>query len=394
MTAKRTTRVAVVYHSVALYREGIFRRLFGRASNPEYTLISGRTSNQKSIRLLDPSLAQKPLENGGLRWTLIRNFWIGQILIQPAILLLPFQRKWDCVVFLGNAYYLTTWIAAALCRLTGKRVLMWTHGYRSRETGRTAAIKNRFFKLAHGLILYGERGREALIEQGFSPDRLYVAYNSLNHDRHLALREKLSGSPSPAVALFPEKRPVIVWAGRFAPGKELPLLMRALVRLKQEKLFVNCLLIGEGPEKEDMEFLAKELGLTDIVHFAGAIYDEEELATHLLGCDLAVSPGPVGVFAIHAMSFGLPVLTCNDWQRQGPEAEAIIPGKTGDFFEAGDAGSLAKRIREWVGSDQEHEKRRSACLEQVDRYYNPDYQEKIISLAVAGVSAQSIADSD
>ena len=394
MKGKRTTRVAVVYHSVALYREGIFRRLFGRDSNPEYTLISGRTSNQKSIRLLDPSLAKTPLETGGLRWKLIRNFWIGQFLIQPAVLLLPFQRKWDCVVFLGNAYYLTTWIAAAFCRLTGKRVLMWTHGYRSRETGRTAAFKNRFFKLAHGLIIYGERGREALVEQGFSSDRLYVAYNALNHDRHLALREKLSGSPSPVVALFPEKRPVIVWAGRFAPGKELPVLLRAVAWLKKQKLPVNCLLIGEGPEKKDMESLVAELELADFVKFTAAVYDEEELATHLLGCDLAVSPGPVGVFTIHAMSFGLPVLTCNDWQRQGPEAEAIIPGKTGDFFATGEAGSLAKLIREWMGSDQDRKQQQTACLAQVDRYYNPEYQEKIISLAVAGASAHSIDDSD
>lgn len=379
--------VAVVYHSVAQYREAIFRRLFGRESKPEYTLFAGTTSNQSSLRLMDPCMANKSIEEGGLRWKVIRNFWIGQILIQPYLLLLPFQRKWDCVIFLGNAYYLTTWISAALCRLTGKRVLMWTHGYRSEETGWTAIFKNRFFRLAHGLILYGQRGKAALMKQGFSQDRLYVAYNSLQHDQHVQLREKYMDVQSVSEEFFDNRHPVLVWAGRFAEGKNLPVLLNAAKALLDSGHPVNLLLIGEGPLKADLERFSRELGIADHVKIPGAIYEEGELARILMGSDLAVSPGPVGIFAIHAQTFGLPVITCDDWNRQGPEAESIQEGVTGSFFTAGDPSALALEVVHWLEMNITRDSRRQACYDQVDQFYTPEYQERIIALAVAGGSA-------
>lgn len=385
MDTEKTTHVAVVYHSVALYREAIFRRLFGRVANPEYTLFAGLTSNQASLKLMDPEIAEKAVgEAGGWRWRIIRNFWIGQILIQPCVLLLPFQRKWDCVIFLGNAYYLTTWIAAALCRLTGKRVLMWTHGYRSEESGWTAILKNRFFKLAHGLILYGERGKTVLMKQGFPEDRLYVAYNCLDHEAHVAMRKHFAGTERIGNEFFGNDAPVLVWAGRFAPGKELEVLVNAVAMLRDKGRPVNTLLIGDGPERKAMEERVAELGLTDTIRMPGPIYDQEELARILMGSDLAVSPGPVGVFAIHAQTFGLPVITCDDWNRQGPEAESIQDGVTGAFFKAGDPAALADCLADWLGKPDERQARRKACTDQVDTFYTPSYQEQIIGLAVSG----------
>jgi glycosyltransferase involved in cell wall biosynthesis len=386
MPPEAIKHVAVVYHSVALYREAIFRKLFGRDTNPEYTLFAGTTSNQPTLKLVDPDIAGKAVDAGGWRWTVIRNFWIGQILIQPRILLLPFQRKWECVIFLGNAYYLTTWFSAALCRLLGKRVLMWTHGYRSEETGWTAFFKNRFFRLAHGLILYGNRGKAALIKQGFPEDRLYVAYNCLDHDAHLVLRKRLEGSPRIGSEFFGNENPVLVWAGRFAPGKELDILVRAVAELHAKGRRVNALLMGDGPERDRIASLCRELGVEQAVNMPGPIYDQDELARILMGCDLAVSPGPVGIFAIHAQTFGLPVLTCDAWSRQGPEAESIEEGVTGSFFKAGDPSSLATCIAEWIDKPGGREAVRQACYDKVDSIYTPSYQEQIIGLAVGGKS--------
>jgi glycosyltransferase involved in cell wall biosynthesis len=382
MDADRKTRVAVVYHSVALYREAIFRKLFGSNTDPEYTLFSGTTSNQATLKLVRSEIAHKTVDSGGWRWIIIRNFWIGQMLIQPGVLLLPFQRKWDCVIFLGNAYYLTTWLSAALCRLTGKRVLMWTHGYRSEKTGWTAIFKNSFFRLAHGLILYGERGKAAMRKQEFSENRLYVAYNCLDHEAHLALRHRFGSCERIAMEQFGNERPVIIWAGRFEKGKALPVLIQAVGELVARENPVNALLIGDGPERAFIEKMTKDMGLSDFVRLPGPIYEQEELARLLMGSDLAVSPGPVGLFAIHAQTFGLPIVTCDAWERQGPEAESIKEGVTGSFFKSGDASSLASSIAYWLGRQRERE----ACYHQVDQFYTPAAVEKIITLAVSGKS--------
>lgn len=378
------TRVAVVYHSVAVYRRAIFNRLFGKVSNPEYTLFAGKSSNQASLKLVDPGLSERSVEEGGWRWKVIRNIWIGQILIQPRVLWIPFERKWDCVIFLGNPYYLTTWLAAILCRLSGKRVLMWTHGYRSERLGRRALLKNCFFRLAHGLILYGEGAKRVLLRLGFSSDRLYVGYNSLDHDAHLALRHQFADLPSLSVELFGNSAPVLIWVGRFMKEKEVDVLLRAIAVMKAANHPANLLLVGDGPEKEALAKLSNDLKVGKQVHFAGAVYDEVALAKLLIRCDIAVSPGPVGVFAILAQTFGLPVITSDKFDRQGPEVESIQDGITGGFFKAHDPSSLAEVLIRWLNDPRGGAVIRVACHHAVDDTYTPAYQEQILSLAVEG----------
>lgn len=379
--------VAVVYHSAASYRSGIFRRLFANGSR--YWLFSGTTSNQKSIRLMDSQLA-----GAQLQWTQIWNIWIGQFLIQPAVLLLPFERRWKCIIFLGNAYYLTTWIAAMLCRLTDKRVLMWTHGYRSPQHARRSAFKNAFFRLAHGLILYGRRGKQAMREQGFSEHSLYVGYNSLDYECHLTLRHRLIDEVSREAELqrcgIPQQAshlPTLIWVGRFVSDKRLPVLLDAVQRLRENGHDLNLILVGEGPERDSVRAYVEAAGTADSVYMPGAIYDEAALARLLLAVDLAISPGPVGVFAIHAMSFGLPVITCDDFRNQGPESEAIEPDTTGDFFRDGDAADLAAVILRWLENPASRKERQRACFEAIDRHYTPAAQESVIAAAVNAIPA-------
>lgn len=67
------------------------------------------------------------------------------------------------------------------------------------------------------------------------------------------------------------------------------------------------------------------------VWFYGSCYDEQTNAELIYNADMCVAPGNVGLTAIHAMTFGCPVITHSDFKWQMPEFEAIHPGKTGDF---------------------------------------------------------------
>ena len=85
-----------------------------------------------------------------------------------------------------------------------------------------------------------------------------------------------------------------------------------------------------------------------------------------------IMPGAAGLSVIHAMSFGLPVITSNK-QEHAPEIEAINPSITGDFFRDGFADDLAKKIKVW--KDRMNRNRhfhRSSCLEMVKNFYMPD----------------------
>ena len=61
----------------------------------------------------------------------------------------------------------------------------------------------------------------------------------------------------------------------------------------------------------------------------GETFDEAEISKLLNHADLCVSPGNVGLTAMHALAYGVPVATHNDFKNQMPEFEAITPGKTG-----------------------------------------------------------------
>lgn len=381
MNNEGSTMVAVVYHSAAHYREPVFSELFSRNFSPEFVLFCGTTSNHEGINLVNPSIARQPVEQGGWRWRIIRNFWFGEILFQPRILLLPFQRKWRCVIFLGNAYYSSTWISAAICRLFGKRVLMWTHGFRAEPVGFSGRLKLVFFKLAHGLILYGNNAKRILVRCGFRSETLYVAYNSLDHSGQCRLR-KPWGS---ITRMTCDEDHVLVWVGRFTVRKAIPVLLKALAILLDQKVNVRLVLVGDGPELEEMQRLSGQLGIQDHIEFRGAIYEETQLAEIMQEADLAISPGPIGLFAIHAQTYGLPVITSDDWAGHGPEVESIIEGITGNFFSAGDPVSLATVIRQWLFEPRNHEETHLLCQKNIDSRYTPRHQARIINDAVLGL---------
>lgn len=52
----------------------------------------------------------------------------------------------------------------------------------------------------------------------------------------------------------------------------------------------------------------------------------------IYNADLCVAPGNIGLTAMHAMMFGCPCISHNDFSWQMPEFEAIVPYKTGNFL--------------------------------------------------------------
>ncbi len=66
----RPANTSIVYHSFALYRQPIFRTLTDdyEQLGSELTLLSAAETNVPSIQLIDPSLADIPVRDGGFRW--------------------------------------------------------------------------------------------------------------------------------------------------------------------------------------------------------------------------------------------------------------------------------------------------------------------------------------
>lgn len=88
---------------------------------------------------------------------------------------------------------------------------------------------------------------------------------------------------------------------------------------------------------------------------------------------MCVSPGNVGLTAIHSLTYGTPVCTHDDMANQMPEAGAIEDGYNG-FFKKGSVDNLKKKIENWFSKDVDRRKLKEQCYEIVVEYYNPEYQ--------------------
>jgi glycosyltransferase involved in cell wall biosynthesis len=95
-----------------------------------------------------------------------------------------------------------------------------------------------------------------------------------------------------------------------------------------------------------------------------------------------VSPGKVGLTAIHALAYGTPVITHANFDVQRPEFEAILPGQTGDFFPEGDVDELAQVLTRWLDTPRSEDERRSAVAS-IEANYTPKRQVELIEAALS-----------
>src|SRR5690606_7625074 len=116
--------------------------------------------------------------------------------------------------------------------------------------------------LAHTVLVYGERAREIGRLEGFPEDRIRVIYNSLDYAESERILKKLeSGTVQPlAKSLFTEpERPLLICTARLTDLCKLDLLIMAAATLSRRGTPVNVLLVGDGPARERLEVLARNL---------------------------------------------------------------------------------------------------------------------------------------
>ena len=135
---------------------------------------------------------------------------------------------------------------------------------------------------------------------------------------------------------------------------------------------------------QQLQELTKVLKVEDCICFVGPCYDESELGRLFLSSDICVVPSAAGLSVMHAMAFGLPVITDNNFSRHGPEVEAVDEEVTGGFYQAGSLESLSDKVIEWgdkVQSDRDGVIKRS-CIEKVEKSYTAERQVQLICAAL------------
>jgi len=359
-------RLCLIYNYAQHYRSEIFR-LMDRELNCDF-VFGDRMGDVKKLDYSILGNFKKEVKN--------KKFLFKPLTYQKGVIKL-LREPYSKFIMLGDVHCISTWIMLVLIKIIRKKkIFLWSHGWYGRESLMKTLIKKVFFNMADGTFLYGNYARELMIKEGCKASKLFVIYNSLSYDAQVNLRRTLRLS-SIYNDHFRNDFFNLIFVGRLTGVKRLDLLLDSLAILESQSHFFNLTLIGDGIMNDYLKTKAKQLGLKR-VWFYGATYDEKELSELIFNADLCVSPGNVGLTAIHSMTYGTPVLTHNNFPYQMPEFEAIIDGVTGTFFEYENSISLADNIKRWFLISPERELIRKHCLDVVDSKYNPHVQIEIL----------------
>jgi glycosyltransferase involved in cell wall biosynthesis len=369
-------RVALFKNIVAHYRQALLREL-EKIPALDLHLFADTGAGSQAIPVVD--LAAHPKFHATRCRHILRATWQSGAVTQAAI------GRFDVYVFMGDASWLSTWVAALIARARGRRVLFWTHGWTRRDRGLKRLVRLSFYRLATGLLLYGEHGKRIGIESGFDPRRLHVIFNSLDFDQQQVMRASISEADigNTRRTLFGvDDAPVVLATARLTSVKRFDLLIKACALAQESRPGLRLLIVGDGPERAVLERIATDCAVP--VAFAGACYDEVTLARYFACANVTVSPGNVGLTCIHSLGYGVPVITHDDAEQQMPEFEAIVPGVTGALVCKDSVDALAAAIVEWTATSGIDPRTREACLNAIRERFHPRVQARLIGDAVLG----------
>lgn len=295
------------------------------------------------------------------------------------------RKDYHAFIMIGATRCLSLYVFLILKHLffRSKRVLLWTHGYYGKESwAEKTLFKRPLLRMADGLLLYGNYARKLMLKDGFSSKKTSTIHNSLAYTEQLRLRKTMK--PTHIYKdHFKNEFPVLVFLGRLTKVKQLDMIVDALKLLSDRGEFYNLVYVGDGIERIGLEEKVKDLGLQRQVWFYGACYDETRNAELIYNADVCVAPGNIGLTAIHALMFGCPAITHNDFKWQMPEFEAIHRGTTGDFFERNNTKDLADVVSRWIRNNAlRREEVRKACYREIDEQWNPAFQLEVMEKAI------------
>jgi glycosyltransferase involved in cell wall biosynthesis len=226
--------------------------------------------------------------------------------------------------------------------------------------------------------------RQYMTDLGVASERVSVIPNAADPD-HFSPQ-----GPSPVrQALGWDGRFVFGFAGSMKPWHGVDVLLDVLHLLGGAAGPFRLLLVGAGPELENLRLRAAQLGVSDAVHMTGAV-PHQHVPDYLRAMDLAVAPyapeadeyfSPVKLFEYMAMA--LPAVAA----RLGQVVHVIEPEQTGWLYTPGDARELAGLIQRLAN---DHELRRSVGAAARDRVLN-EYTWRHNARRVVGIAEDVIA---
>lgn len=311
----------------------------------------------------------------------VSTFWYLKGAMAPIL-----SKHYNTYITTGDSSNLTSWVLLLWSKLSGKKVILWGHGWKRTNNWKGDLLDSMYWRMADHMLIFSHYAIQHMAEKGIADGKMSCIYNSLDYDEQLKWRKSVKKNNIYAEH-FGNGYPTIIYIGRLQKRKKIDLVLYAMAMLKRRQVNVNFVCVGGDDEGLALHQMAESMGLSANVWLYGALYDEKIKAELIYNSYVCVSPGNVGLTVVDALNYGTPVVTNDSFELQMPEFEAINPGLTGSFYKNGSPESLAAEIEKWIDRRRtlRWDEVAAECYKVVDEKYNPHHQMKVIEHALAAV---------
>src|SRR3954471_5045844 len=263
-------------------------------------------------------------------------------------------------------------VAALLAGRRRPAIVVHTfHGHVLR--GYFGPFRSRLFRLLErwlasqstALIAVSPQVRDDLVALGVAPkERFAVIRLGIELDERVAGTEN-GRRESRRYLGIPGDRFAVGWIGRMTPVKRTDDVLVAFKQLRDDGVDAVLCMVGDGPDRADLERRAHELGIVRDTVFLGY---QEDVAQYYAAFDALVLPSSnegTPVSAIEALAAGRPVVAT----RVGGVPDVVQEGEDGFLVEPGAIGDLADRLAQLARDPQLRERMGRAGRDRVMSRY-------------------------
>lgn len=262
----------------------------------------------------------------------IRGFWRLMRIFRNEKVHLLFMVNSPLTLFYGIVCAIFKGVNARITRMTATNP---TYHVRRRIIINKAALP-----FLSKIITQAPSHKENLINhEGYKSEKMVVIYNGVDlasFDKHLDkpyMRQTFD---------IPANVPVIGIVARLAPEKGHTVFLEASRKIINELPDAHFIIVGDGPERGELEDLADSLAINSNVHFLGARMDIPRIIALFDVAVLSSNPN-IETFSnsiLEYMAVSKPIVSTN----VGSIAEQIQDGETGFLIPSGDSDALANAV--------------------------------------------------
>lgn len=172
--------------------------------------------------------------------------------------------------------------------------------------------------------------KDDLVARGIAPSNVWVVPPGVD-----LVVYRLSGT-------LDEREPIVVWVGRLEPYKRADVMIKAMLRVIENRPDARLIIIGEGSDHGSLETMVEAAGIKEAVSFTGFVEEAEKVAWYRRAAAVVNTSEKEGwgMTMIEGNACGAPSVASDVPGLR----DSVRDGQTGLLVPHGDAEALATAL--------------------------------------------------